>query len=112
MTIWEITEDALDGLGLPLAASLFISDGELPDEFLVYSLVAATPAQHGDDVETSRLHRMQVSYYNRAGLAGMPDIDGAMTAAGFTKSQRAAIPLDQATRHFGLALEYIYLEEE
>jgi hypothetical protein len=57
-----------------------------------------------------RCWRVQISYYNRSGLAGMPDIDGAMTSAGFERGGVRELPYNQQTRHFGLALEFIYTE--
>jgi hypothetical protein len=113
-TIWEITEGALDGLGVALAANVYVtaSGTALPDEFMVYSLVSSPPELHADDFEELRSYRMQVSYFNRAGLINMPDIDGAMTAAGFSRSSMRELPYSDKTRHFGVALDYIYLAEQ
>ena len=112
MTIWERTLAALTPLGLPMAANVYIAatGNALPDTYLVYFLVSSPPEQHADDAETLRSYNMQVSYYARAGLAGMPNIDGAMTAAGFARGPQTELPYNQLTRHFGLALEYVYLE--
>jgi hypothetical protein len=114
MTIWERVEDALDGLGLPVAAGVMLqASGEsLPDAYLVYFLIADPPAQHADDAETLRNHHVQVSAYSRSGLSTLPDIAGAMVAAGFTRGPRRELPYNQSTRHFGLALEFWFLEEE
>lgn len=114
MTIWERTAAALASLGVPVAAGVYLSatPAALPDLYLVYFLVSSPPEQHADDVETLRSYRMQVSAYIRTGLAGLPDIDSAMTAAGFTRGPQTEIPYNQLTRHFGLALEYVYLETE
>jgi hypothetical protein len=112
-TIWERVGTALAGLSQPKAASAYLAatGADLPDEFLVYFLVAAPPQSHADDVERSRLYHVQVSYYNRAGLVGMPDIAGAMTAAGFTRGPLTELPYNPDTRHFGLSLEFFYLDE-
>lgn len=112
MSIWERVAAALTGLGVPMAANVMISEtGEaLPDLYLVYFLVSGPPAQHADDAETLRHYRMQVSAYNRAGLASLPDVDGAMTAAGFTRGPQQELPYNPQTLHYGLAFEYIYLE--
>lgn len=114
MSIWSVTLAALTTLGKPVAANRYIpaSGSQLPDEYLVYFLVSSVPQQHADDVETLRSNRMQVSYYNRSGLAAIPDIDGAMVAAGFTQDAITEIPFNPDTGHFGLAMEFIYLEEE
>jgi len=113
MTIWERVKNALTGLGVPISANLHIeaSGAELPDLFLVYFLVSSPPEQSADDRETLRSYRMQVSAYSRSGLISLPDIDGAMVAAGFSRGPQRELPFNEQTRHFGLALEYIYLEE-
>ena len=113
-TIWERTNTALLTLSLPLAANAYVvsTGSQLPDAYLVYFLVSAPPQQHADDVETLRSYTMQVSYYSRLGLAGMPDINGAMTAAGFTAGPLRELPFNQQTRHFALMLEFSYLEEK
>ena len=114
MTIWERVSTALSGLGVPMAANVYQLDtgDELPDQFLVYSLVSAPPAQHADDAETLRTYTVQVSIYDRAGLITLPDIAGAMVADGFTRGPLRELPRDEKTGHYGLALEFNYLEQE
>jgi hypothetical protein len=114
MTIWERTLTALTGLGLPLAANAYIvpSSSQLPDEYIVYFLVSAPPELQADDEVKLRFYRMQVSYYSRSGLAGLPGIEAAMVAAGFAAGPLTEIPYNPASRHFGLALEFAYHEEE
>jgi hypothetical protein len=111
--VWEITEAALGGLNLPAAASFYQapSGGSLPDAFLVYFLVSSLPELHGDNAELLRTWRMQVNYYSRRGLGNPPNIDGAMTAAGFTRGPQRELPYNELTRHFGLALEYTWLDD-
>lgn len=113
-TIWERVEDALDGLGVDLAANAMVmpTGTALPDEFIVYQVISSPPEQHADELETLRSYRVQVSYYNRAGLIGMPAIKAAMVTAGFTKSVYRELPYNQLTRHYGLAMEFLYLVEE
>lgn len=113
MTIYPTTQQALETLGLPVAAVRFIpaDGGPLPDEYLVHKMVSNVPTQHADDEEVAHTYRVQVSYFNRAGLDNPPDIDGAMKAAGFTRSQSVEIPYNESTRHFGLATDYFFLEE-
>lgn len=113
-TIWERTNTALAGLSLPMAANIYLAAtaAALPDAFIVYSLVSSPPEQHADDAEKLRSYRMQVSYYSRSGLATMPAIHTAMTAAGFTRGPMRELPYNQDTRHFGAALEFVYLEQE
>ncbi len=112
MSIWERVIAALTGLGVPMAANVYVaaSGQELPDLYLVYFLVSSPPEQHADDAETLRSYRIQVTVYKRAGLASLPDVDGAMVAAGFRRGPQRELPYNQLTRHFGLALEYVYLE--
>jgi len=112
-TIWEITDDALSGLGVEYAANSMVmaSGQQLPDLYMVYSMVSNPPLQHADDVEKLSWYRMQVSVFSRAGLASLPDVDSAMLAAGFTRSSPRELPYDPDTRHFGIALDYIYLED-
>lgn len=111
-SIWERIVTALSALTLTKAANVLIvaSEVDRPDEYLVYSLVSSPPVQHADDAETMRAYRVQINYYNRAGLTGMPDIDGAMTTAGFERGTARELPYNQQTRHYGLALEYVFVE--
>ena len=114
MDIWSVTEDALDGLGVAVAANQLIvaSGAALPDAFLVYQLISDPSAQHADDGETLRSYRMQVAFYGRDGLSGMPDVDGAMRAAGFTRLGGRELAYNSETGHFGYASDYNYLDEE
>lgn len=114
ITVWERTKTALTSLSVPCAANKFRSDTghELPDLFLVYQLISSPPEQHADDQETLRSYRIQVSIFSRDGLINLPDVDGAMTAAGFMKGGMSEIPLDAETGHYGLATDYLFLESE
>lgn len=113
-TIFERAETAIATLSVPYANQVYLvqSGAALPDQFIVFFLVSSSPAQQANDVETLRGNRVQVSVYDRAGLQGLPDVDTAMTAAGFVRSNKSQLPFNQETRHFGLALEYTYLEDE
>lgn len=114
MSIWETTEAALGTLAPPAVANFYqaASGADLPDTFLVYFLVSSLPEQHADDDETLRVWRVQVNAYSRAGLASLPDIDRAMLASGFRRGPQRELPYNPLTRHFGLALEYVFLTEE
>lgn len=113
-TIWERVYTALTSLSLPMAASVYIpaSGAELPDSYMVYFMISDPPAQHADNVEKLRTYRMQVSYYSRSGLVSMPDIVSVMTGAGFTRLPGRELPYNPDTRHFGIALDFNFLEEE
>ncbi len=114
MTIWERVKAALETLDAPVVESVYIAatPDELPDLYLVYFLVAGVPVQHADDREVSREQTVQVSCYSRGGLANLPDVTGAMLAAGFTAGPSRELPYNQATQHFGLALDFDYLENK
>lgn len=112
MSIYTDIESALSTLSLPMAASAFrAAGGTLPDLFLVYTLVAATPEQHADNGETARRHLVQVSVYNRSGLGNLPDVIGAMQAAGFVFSRATELPFDEQTGFYGLALDFVLTVE-
>lgn len=113
-TIWERTAAALGGLGLPVAASVekLTGVGGLPDAYLVHFLVSEPAEQHADNQETLRGYRVQVSYYSRAGLIGMPDVVGAMVGAGFARAGARELGFNQQTGHYGLALDFFYMESE
>ncbi len=114
MTIWERIYTALAPLNLPMAAGAMIvnTEAERPDTYLVYFLVSSTPAQHADDQEQIRSYLVQVSIYSRNGLINLPDIAGAMKQAGFTAGPVRELPYNPQTKHFGLAMEFNYLERE
>ena len=113
-TIWEKTCEALETLDVPFAANRYQADSEnvYPDTFLVYQQISSAPDQFADDEETERSYRMQVTVFSRDGLINLPDVDGAMKAAGFTKGGVVEIPLDAETGHFGLATDFFYSESE
>lgn len=114
MDIWSAAKTALTGLALPMAANQYLvaTGADLPDAFLVYQLVTDPPAQAADDTETLRSYTMQVTYYSRTGLAGMPDIEGAMIAAHWTRSAGRELPYNSDTRHYGYAFDFNLLAEE
>jgi hypothetical protein len=107
ITIYEKTSAALTVLNVPFAMNTYL--GNLPDQYIVYQLITNPAAQHADDEETLRVFRMQVSIYNKDGLINLPDVDGAMLAAGFKKGPGRELPYDRDTGHFGLAHDYIYM---
>jgi hypothetical protein len=110
-TIFEKVSTALATLApIPFALGQYLTanGAELPDTFIAYIEVSGNPEQHADNIETQRSYRIQVSIYARAGLVSLPDVDAAMTAAGFTKGPERQLPYDAQTRHFGLAKDYFY----
>jgi hypothetical protein len=113
VTIWDRVDTALSGLNVPMAANTYIveSDHDLPDVFLTYLLISSPPAQHADNVEVLRDYTVQVSIWSRDGLVDVPDVVGAMIAAGFTHGNDRELPFSTGSQHFGLALEFNFTEE-
>jgi hypothetical protein len=114
--IWDLVKNALATIALtyPVSAGSYVSatpGGGLPATYIVYRLISMGPEQHADDAETLRYEVIQVSVYSQAGLAGLPDVIGAMTAAGFMFTAGRELDFDPATRHYGLALDFEYLED-
>jgi hypothetical protein len=97
---------------LPFAMGrMLMTSGDLPDQYLTYQLVTANPALHLEDREAARAYTIQVSIFSRAGLAVLPDVDGAMTAAGFTKGNWRELPQDAQSKHYHLAKDYHFYDE-
>lgn len=113
-TIWERTKTALTGLGVPMAANRYLvpTGQQLPDQYIIYQLISSPPELHADNAEKYRTYRMQVTIWDRTGLANLPDISGSMVAAGFGRGPFRELPYVESTRHYGLAYDFFYLEEE
>jgi hypothetical protein len=113
-SIWARTKTALTGLGVPIAANRYlVSTGQqLPDQYIIYQLISSPPELYADNVEKYRSYRMQVTIWDRSGLANLPDIAGSMVAAGFGRGPFRELPYVESTRHYGLAYDFFYLEEE
>jgi hypothetical protein len=109
-TIFEQIADVLILFDVPYGMGTYLCDGDLPDQYMTYSMISGVPAQHADDAETQRIHRVQVSIYDRNGLADLPDVDAAMLAAGFEKGPERQLPRDDETGHYGLAKDYFILK--
>lgn len=111
MTIFERVKNALATLSpaVPNSLAPYIST-TLPNTYITYQLIDGSPTQHADDVETERDYLMQVTIWDRTGLAVLPDVDGAMKTAGFEKGRERQMPKDPKTGHFGLAIEFTYLQ--
>jgi hypothetical protein len=111
-TIFERVATALTTLNpaVPFALAPYKSTGEQPDQYLAYQLINGTPEAHADDIETERSYDIQVSIFSRGGLVMLPDVDTAMTVAGFQKGPERQLPQDRETGHYGLAKDYSYLQ--
>ncbi len=113
-TIYDRISDALEPLNV---LAFFDKDtpatGEkLPDVFIKYSVPSSTPTQHADDEETTREFMVLVSTYQKGTLLNLPDVPGAMKAAGFTRGDDTQIPFNPDTGHYGLVMEFYYQESE
>jgi len=111
-TIYELTYNALSGLGYPLAPTVWVpsSGDERPDLYLIYFVVTASPVQHADNSEKHRSYLVQVNIFSRDGLNDLPDVRGAMLAAGFTAGPLRDLPFSTETEHYGLSMDFYYLE--
>lgn len=109
MTIFERVDAALGTLSPAVPYALDPYKGTLPDLFIVHQLLPSSAQQHADGAETERSYLVQVSIWKKGGLAALPDVDSAMIAAGFQKSDERQLPQDIETGHYGLAIDYLYL---
>lgn len=109
-TIFERVNDALETLtpAVPFAMAPY-KGATLPDTYIVYQLIDSRPEQHADDMEIEHVCLVQVSIYSRSGLVSLPDVDGAMIAAGFQKHSERQLSQDRETGHYGLAKDYAYI---
>jgi len=109
-TIFERVKTALGTLSpaVPNAQKPFLAVGALPDVYIDYQLIDGSPESHFDNREATRDYLVQVSIWSRAGLANLPNVDGAMTAAGFMPGDERELPKAE-TGHFGLAKDYVIL---
>lgn len=109
--IFTRTQTALDTLApIPSGRDVQLdASGNLPDTYLVYSLITGQAAQHADNIETERFYRVQVSIYSRLDSTLAPDVDGAMKAAGFSPSDERELPYSHESRHHGWAKDYTIL---
>jgi hypothetical protein len=113
MTIWERVTEALSTLEIPLVEDVYIpGEGQsYPDSYAVFFLVDSPIAQAADNKKVSVRHRVQVNYFSISGLIGIPDITGLMLDAGFEFVTMRNIPRTPEILHYGLAMDYTYLEE-
>jgi hypothetical protein len=109
-TIFERVETALATISPAVSFSLAPYKGTLPDTYIVHQLITSPPEAHADNAESERSYLVQVSIYSKAGLAALPDVDAAMTAAGFQVGDYRQLPQDPQTGHYGLAKDYVYFE--
>lgn len=107
-TIFERVATALATLA-PVPYALAPYKGTLPSQYVTYQLVTGSPEQHADDAETERSYLVQVTIWSTGGLVSLPNVDAAMLAAGFQKSDERQLPQDPDSGHYGLAKDFSYL---
>lgn len=112
ISIFERTAIALATLSPAVPFAMAPYQGDLPDLYIVYQLLPSPAEQHADGVETERANNIQITIWNKAGLAVLPDVDAALLAAGFMKSDIRQLPRDQGTGYYGLAIDFLYLESK
>lgn len=114
MTIWERVATALTTLGVPFADGKFTvgSGQDFPSTYLVFYLISSVPEQHADNAEVLRSYPIRVNVFCKTGLTSLPDVDGAMQAAGFIKGAMTEIPPEEEGGHYGLGTDYVYTESE
>lgn len=112
-SIFARTETALGTITPAVAFALApYKAASLPDVYMTHQLIVSPPEQHADDGETARSYLVQVTIWSRSGLASLPNVDAAMTAAGFMKADERQLPQDDESGHYGLAKDFVYLEEK
>jgi hypothetical protein len=109
-SIFKRVDDAMETLSPTVAYALAPYLGTLPDTFITYQLIDGTPEQNADNAETLRVYRVQVSICSKSGLDSLPNVDTAMTAAGFEKSTERQLPKAEDSGHYILAKDYVYVE--
>ncbi len=111
-TIFERVETALGTISPAVPFAMAPYEGTLPDQFIVHQLLPSSAEEHSDNRETARSYTIQVTIWSKSGLVAIPDVDTAMTAAGFHKSDERQVPKEQSSGHYGLAKDFVYLDKE
>lgn len=109
-TIFQRVETALSTISPAVPHSAAPYKGSLPDAYITHQLINSPPELHADNAEVERSCTIQISIWDKAGIPSESSVDAAMLAAGFMKGDVRQVPQDPQTRHYGLAIEYIYLE--
>jgi hypothetical protein len=111
-TIFERVNAALSTISPAVPHSAAPYKGSLPDAYITHQLINSPPEQHADNVETERSYTMQINLWDKADIPSTIKVDAAMLAAGFMKGDVRQLPQDPQTHHYGLAIEYFYLETQ
>lgn len=111
-TIFERVETALGTISPAVNYALAPYKGTLPNAFIVHQLIGSPAEQHADNAETERSYTVQITLWDTAGIPSTSAVDAAMIAAGFQKSDVRQLPQDAQTHHYGLAIEFVYIESK
>ena len=109
-TIFERVETALGTITPPVDFAMAPYEGMLPDLYIVHQLLPSGALAHADNKEIARGYVVQVTIWSKAGLVSIPDVNTAMTTAGFLAGNERQLPKDQKTGHWGLAKEFVFLD--
>ncbi len=109
------TESVLNALGLPYDYEKYDgSSKQLPDTYLVYTLIDDNGKTWADNTETSRTVRIQISLYYRVKSEALtvPDaVEAAFMAAGFLRSGGRSLPYNKETGHYGRYFDFRLYEK-
>lgn len=111
-TIFERVETALGTVSPAISFASTPYKGTLPNVYVTHQLINSPAEQHADGDETERSYTMQLNFWDKAGIPSTTGVDAAMKAAGFHKGDVRQLPQDQQTHHYGLAVEYVYIESQ
>lgn len=114
MTIQARVMAALASLGLRAEpVKLILGSGEaLPDMHITFQVISAAPEAHAEDREIARAHLVQVNLWSQNGFEAFPDVEGAMSAAGFLFQGGRDMELDEETGHYGQSMDFLFYEEK
>ena len=112
LTIWARVKSALAGMGLPVENNRLLGKkGEkLPDRYITYQVISTVPEAHVDDREVLRSYLVQVNLWSRDGFESFPDVEAAMSAAGFLFQAERDMDFTD-TDHFGQSKDFLFIEE-
>jgi len=111
-TIFERVEAALGTISPAVNYAAAPYKGTLPNAFITHQLINSPAEQHADGEETERSYTVQLSLWDKAGIPSTTSVDAAMKAAGFHKGDVRQLPQDPQTHHYGLAVEFVYIESQ
>ena len=106
----EKTESVLSALGYPYDYEKYEGDTkQLPDTFIVYTLINDNGKTWADNKETSHTVRVQISLYfrdKRVELTVPDAVETAFKAAGFLRSGGRSLPYSEETGHHGRYFDF------